>query len=86
VAPTKARSCTLGPTPGYEIWENMQADTLLNRAFRADSHRFPDRAKQRTGDGLRHARRAAARRTLIFERKVAPDDWRLCAMSAAQTG
>ena len=60
---TKAKVIVaLGPTPGYEIWENMQAiRSDIPPSVRILS--VPGPGGQRpTRDGPRHARRAAARR------------------------
>src|SRR6476660_3723778 len=54
---------TLGPTPGYEIWENVQAIPRRNFVRGAHSHGARAGRRANAGNGLRHACRMPARRS-----------------------
>ena len=78
--PTPKASSTLGPTPGYEIWENLQAIRAESRrAVRILTVPGPGGAVIPETDFDTLAARQPGDR-LLFERKVEPDRHRrLCA-------
>jgi fatty-acyl-CoA synthase len=87
VRATKAKVIvTLGPTPGYEIWENMQAiRSDIEPSVRILTVPGPGGAADPETDFDTLAARQPGDR-LIFERKVAPDDLAAYVHSGGTTG
>jgi fatty-acyl-CoA synthase len=87
VRATKAKVIvTLGPTPGYEIWENMQAiRSDIEPSVRILTVPGPGEAADPETDFDTLAARQPGDR-LIFERKVAPDDLAAYVHSGGTTG
>jgi fatty-acyl-CoA synthase len=87
VRATKAKVIvTLGPTPGYEIWENMQAiRSDIEPSVRILTVPGPGEAADPETDFDTVAARQPGDR-LIFERKVAPDDLAAYVHSGGTTG
>jgi fatty-acyl-CoA synthase len=84
---TKAKVIvTMGPTPGYEIWENVQA---IRSDIPPSAHILTVPGAGAAADSATDFDTLAARQPadrLIFERKVAPDDIAAYVHSGGTTG